>query len=185
MALTPEAARAAVNAAKVKQSQAEQAYRAADPQGAMAEQVKIDLEDLNRNYIAPMSEKANRAYQDCLQAGRNLHAVKTVAAPSNLYKETLEKEADHLTKEQAQLAQKIRTRRRSFLDSRPDSGTGAFGTSHTEDDSAMFFLLLGVAAVYFVAFFKVLPAFSYKVVASIVGFVLLWYIVNQAIMYLG
>ena len=185
MPLDPQAALAAVNAEQIKLSQAQQAYREADPQGSMNAQVKSDKDNLIATYVNPKTADAQQAFDLCMQAGQTLRALKTVAGPSNLFKETLEKEAAHLSKEQSQLTQKIRTHRRSFVDAFPDSGTGSFGTSHTADDSAMFFLLLGVAATYFVVFFKVLPAFSNKVVLSIVGFVVVWFIVNQVILYLG
>jgi len=185
MPLDPQAALAALNAEQMKLNQAQQAYREADPQGSMNAQVQSDSNNLTANYLNPKRAEAEQALHSYTQAGRTLQALQTVAAPSNLYKETLQKEAEHLTKEQSQLTQKIRTHRRSFMDALPESGTGSFGTSHTADDSAMFFLLLGVAAVYFVAFFKVLPQFSNKVVLSLVGFVVVWFVVNQVILYLG
>lgn len=172
-----------------KQSELEAAkvaYEQADPQGALTATLTRDKANLNGSYIQPKRAEANAALADCSEAGRALEALLKVAEPSNEYTKTLQEKADELAKEQTQLSQKIRTQRRSFLDSSPQTGTGgAWGLSQDADETAMLILFVGFAAAYIAVFANFVPPSNYKIPVGIVGFFFVWTAVNRAILYLG
>lgn len=177
---------AAVTTAQQQLDSAKRAYANADPQGSLTSTLANAKADLDSSYIQPKRKEASIAYSECTEAGNALIALQNVAEPSNLYTQTLQEKADKLANEQSQLTQKIRTQRRSFLDSFPQTGTGgSWGLSHDSDELAMFVLLIGFAAAYIAIFVNVVPPSNYKLPVGIVGFVFAWVAINRAVLYLG
>jgi len=179
-------AKAAVTIAQQELLKAQQKYAQADPERALADTLAKAKSDLDSSYIQPKRAEANAALADCYEAGKALAALQNVAGPSNRFRETLQEQANELTQEQSQLSQKIRTQRRSFLDSFPQAGTGgASGVAHTGDDFAMFILFIGALAAYIAIFVNVLPPFNYKWLAGAVGFLFAWVAINRLLLTMG
>jgi hypothetical protein len=181
-----QTALAAVTNKQSELDAAKAAYEQADPQGALTATLTRDKQALRDSFIDPKRAEANAAVADCIEAGRALEALLKVAEPSNEYTKTLQEKANELAKEQTQLTQKIRTQRRSFLDSSPQTGTGgAYGLSHDADETAMLILFVGFVAAYIALFANFVPPSDYKIPIGIVGFLFAWAAVNRAILYLG
>jgi hypothetical protein len=177
---------AAVTDAQQQLDAAKRVYANADPQGSLTSTLTQAKADLESSYTRPKREEASKAYSECTEAGNALVALQNVAEPSNLYTQTLQEKADKLANEQSQLTQKIRTQRRSFLDSFPQTGTGgAYGLAHDSDEFAMFILFIGFTAAYIAIFANAVPPSNYKLPIGIVGFVFAWVAINRAILYLG
>jgi len=186
LTVAQQQAQAAVTAAQQSLDAAKQAYANADPQGSLTSALTQAEADLDSSYTRPKRAEANTAYSECSEAGNALVALQNVAGPSLRYTQTLQEKADELATEQSQLTQKIRTQRRSFLDSFPQTGTGgAWGFAHTSDDFAMFLLFIGFSAAYIAIFINFVPPSNYKGVAGVVGFLFTWVAVNRGLLYLG
>jgi len=187
MPLTDAQQRAAALLAtkELELNQAKQAYAEVNPQGAMDTKIAEDNQSI-QNYIQTKRNEAQQAYDSCMEAGNALHSLQTVSGPSQRYTQTLQQQAEHLTKEQSQLTQKIRTQRRSFLDAFPQAGTGGrYRLPHTSDDFAMILFFIGFAAAYGVLFAAYVPPSSYKVVVGILLFVILWLGFNRIVLTVG
>jgi len=179
-------AQAAVTVKRQELAAAQKAYAQADPQGALADTLSNAKATLDSSYIRPKREEANAAYANCDEAGNALAALQNVAEPSQRYTQTLQDKANELAKEQSQLTQKIRTQRRSFLDSFPQTGTGgSWGFSQNSDEFTMFILFIGFAAAYIAIFINVIPSFDNKTVIGVVGFLFAWAVVNRTLLNLG
>jgi hypothetical protein len=181
-----QAAQAQVSVKANELSAAKQALANADPQGALAIQLQEEQQTLRDKYITPIATAAAKEYNECLEAGQTLHNLNTLVAPSAEYTQTLKTQADHLTKEQSQLSQKIRTQRRAFLDSFPQSNIGgAYHVPHSSDDFAMFLLFIGYISAG-VAFYLTSPLTqtTSKWMALFVG-VMGWILLNQLVLRLG
>ena len=176
---------AAVTDAQKKLTDAIKQYKMNVQQCAVNDDAKQDVLSLQNSYIYPTQAAMQTAVQECLDAGTYLEALRNLAGPNAQYVSNLQQQAERLVKEQSQLSQKIRTQRRSFLDTSPQSGTGGYLFHHTADDAAMIALLVGFVIAYYFLVSNVIPAFPYKQPVSILLFFAAWFGVNQIVLRLA